>query len=320
MRGVQGQSGKISNAASLIRLICFFCTFTWGALHAADPCVWDSSQSLHPGVDYLFLAVVDPKPLKIHAVRIDTQNQDLYFHTSSRSPLWGKPMKEFPQYTIRTNRTTTRQYFEQLKGEGNSVIAAINASPWSPWSELDRWGKQLYPYADITALAISKGEMVAPANKRPAFMVYKDGTPAILHDPSSADLSMVQTAAGGFGMILENGYPRSSHSSTAPRTAIGICQEGRFVYWMVIDGRQPGYSEGATLHETGSWLRHLGAWNGLNMDGGGSSTLVTRYETRFKAILRNRPSEGWPPLFTLERPTANHLAILEKDTTSDNQR
>jgi hypothetical protein len=62
------------------------------------------------------------------------------------------------------------------------------------------------------------------------------------------------------------------------------------VYWLVIDGRRHA-SVGATGQEVGEWLLHFGAYNGLNMDGGGSSTMVLWDEKakKDKAILVNNP-------------------------------
>jgi exopolysaccharide biosynthesis protein len=51
---------------------------------------------------------------------------------------------------------------------------------------------------------------------------------------------------------------------------------GEYLYLLVIDGRRPG-SIGSTEAETAILLRQLGAWEGINFDGGGSSALVLRY-------------------------------------------
>src|SRR6187431_3035775 len=71
---------------------------------------------------------------------------------------------------------------------------------------------------------------------------------------------------------------------------------------MVIDGRQTGWSDGATLYETGQWLLRLGAWNGLNLDGGGSTALAKRENG--VAVLMNKPSGG------VQRVNGNHLGVF----------
>ncbi|MDU5084766.1 phosphodiester glycosidase family protein [Veillonella sp.] len=57
-----------------------------------------------------------------------------------------------------------------------------------------------------------------------------------------------------------------------PRTAIGQRKDGT-VLFVVIDGRQPGYSIGATLRDVQDVLYEKGAYIAANLDGGSSSTL-----------------------------------------------
>ena len=64
-----------------------------------------------------------------------------------------------------------------------------------------------------------------------------------------------------------------------PRTAFGLSQDRHYMYLMVIDGRQSGYSDGALDWETAKWLQLLGAADGADMDGGGSSCMVIQSST-----------------------------------------
>ncbi|HTS03444.1 MAG TPA: phosphodiester glycosidase family protein [Thermoanaerobaculia bacterium] len=59
-----------------------------------------------------------------------------------------------------------------------------------------------------------------------------------------------------------------------PRTAAGVDADGRTLWLLVVDGRQPGTSEGATLDDLKDILKSAGATDAVNLDGGGSSTLV----------------------------------------------
>jgi hypothetical protein len=64
-----------------------------------------------------------------------------------------------------------------------------------------------------------------------------------------------------------------------PRTAFGLSPDRQYLYLLVIDGRQGGYSDGALDWETAAWLQLLGASDGANMDGGGSSCMVIQGST-----------------------------------------
>ncbi len=83
----------------------------------------------------------------------------------------------------------------------------------------------------------------------------------------------------------------------APRTALGITSDGRLLL-VTVNGRQPNISVGMTLAELGNLLRELGAVQAMNLDGGGSTTMVIRN------LVLNLPSDG------KERPVSNAIVIL----------
>jgi hypothetical protein len=113
-------------------------------------------------------------------------------------------------------------------------------------------------------------------------------------------------AVSGHALLRRGRFvARRPDGGRAPRTALGLDRERRFLLLLVVDGRQPGYSEGATLRELVRLLRAAGAHDAINMDGGGSSTLA--------ANLRGIPRLLNSPIHTRlpgrERPVANHLGI-----------
>lgn len=91
--------------------------------------------------------------------------------------------------------------------------------------------------------------------------------------------------------------PEKWENARHPRTIIGNFPNGD-LFFMVIDGRQPGWSRGATLEEVQIKLLKLGALSAYNLDGGGSSTMV------FKGRVLNRPSDG------RERPVVTNILIF----------
>lgn len=66
---------------------------------------------------------------------------------------------------------------------------------------------------------------------------------------------------------------KSFAESRHPRTAVAKLKDGRFLM-VTVDGRQPGVSVGMTLHELAEYLLSLGAVDAMNLDGGGSTTMV----------------------------------------------
>ncbi|WP_426242083.1 phosphodiester glycosidase family protein [Nocardioides sp. LHG3406-4] len=89
-----------------------------------------------------------------------------------------------------------------------------------------------------------------------------------------------------------------------PRTAIGIDADGGKVLILVIDGRQ-SFSRGYTMVELANMMAALGAENALNLDGGGSSTMVGHTPTGQLAVL-NSPSDGH------ERLVPNGIGVFSR--------
>jgi len=82
-----------------------------------------------------------------------------------------------------------------------------------------------------------------------------------------------------------------------PRTGVGIRGDGK-VLLVTVDGRRPRYSRGMTMIKFARLMQSLGARWALNLDGGGSTTMVV------KGRVMNRPSDG------RERPVGSALMIL----------
>lgn len=91
-----------------------------------------------------------------------------------------------------------------------------------------------------------------------------------------------------------------------PRTAVGYTQDRRYVIFMTIDGRMSQYSIGATLGELAWRMLEYGAYQAMNMDGGGSTTMVVGGK------LVNMPSDNASPNGTggVERAVANGWLIF----------
>ncbi|KKM08688.1 multidrug transporter [Clostridiales bacterium PH28_bin88] len=95
---------------------------------------------------------------------------------------------------------------------------------------------------------------------------------------------------------LPQNIPAKWQREKQPRTVIGQYANGDLLM-MVIDGRQAGWSNGATLEELQIKLMQLGVVDAYNLDGGGSSTFV------FNGKVLNRPSDG------NSRPVATNILV-----------
>ena len=132
-------------------------------------------------------------------------------------------------------------------------------------------------------LSIAQGTLVTSPNMASPFkstLFFDKNNNATLSNTIPDQLDDIYIAITG-SQILKKGKPVLNINSLKPesryrhpRTAVGLSKDKHYLYVFVIDGRQPGYSEGATLLELAKWTRHFGAYQAINLDGGGSSTLV----------------------------------------------
>lgn len=121
-----------------------------------------------------------------------------------------------------------------------------------------------------------------------------------------AEATGVQWAIGGGPRLVRQGRVEITGReerflpdvlySRAPRTAVGVTAEGE-VLLVVADGRRERESVGLTLQELAEWMLDLGAVEAMNLDGGGSSTMVV------DGMLLNKPSDG------KERAVASALLV-----------
>ncbi|WP_262379643.1 phosphodiester glycosidase family protein [Nonomuraea sp. PA05] len=125
----------------------------------------------------------------------------------------------------------------------------------------------------------------------------------VAYQPKPSDGSSVKAAVGGNQLLIKDGVPQNSTDTAAhPRTAVGFSADGRKMYLLTVDGRQAD-SRGVTLNELAAMMQDLGAANALNLDGGGSSTMLAREPGSADVQVENSPSDGG------ERHVPNGLAL-----------
>jgi flagellar hook assembly protein FlgD len=125
------------------------------------------------------------------------------------------------------------------------------------------------------------------------------------------DTTGLVDAIGGGPALVREGKPifraneafSTDQLSRNPRTGVGQLADGRILF-VVVDGRQPGYSVGMTNFELAQTLARLGAVTATGLDAGGSSTMA------FDGALLNRPSDPGG-----ERPVSEGLFVLYTGVT-----
>lgn len=153
-----------------------------------------------------------------------------------------------------------------------------------------------------TTLLTARGtaEAAALAALRPGDAVTVTARPLPASGPAPV------TALGGRGTLVAAGTPLDhdgqANDAAAPRTAVGLSRDGRRLSLVTVDGRQRD-SGGLTLTALGALMHRLGAYEALNLDGGGSTTLLAAHPGAAALTLENSPSDGQ------QRPVPNGLVL-----------
>jgi hypothetical protein len=227
-----------------------------------EPLDWTEARELHPGIRLLQIKTANPRPMMVHAVRVELNTPNLSLVTSPGAPDWVENQTE-------AVRETTRDFMRRERSAGREVVLAVNADSFSPWPA---------PYQQATptnigGLAISHGVVISPPAGTPSLLVDASGEASIAVTTDQTNLQGIQLAVSGFRLCLCDGQVQPAGQDLHPRTGLGLSADGNCLLIVAIDGRRYS-SQGATIQELGEWLKRLGAHQGINMDGGGSTTLA----------------------------------------------
>jgi hypothetical protein len=249
-------------------------------------------ETLFDGVTYKREVRTDPRALVIHVVKVNVALGGIQPHvTAPDNPQSDKPY----------NARTTSQY---LKSSG--VQLAINGSGFKPWYD---FGLVYSPHT---------GDPVAPlgttvsgdfsftfneSQERP-LLTFGSGRPIEIGWVAGN----AKFAVSGTRLLVDNGNVLEDldASSADPRTAVGMSEDGHNLIIVVVDGRQLGYSQGATLQELAQILVDYGAHRAMELDGGGSSTLVIEGSGGQPIVLNSPIHQGSNGK---ERPVATHIGF-----------
>lgn len=269
---------------------------TYGGLCLSRPPRTDLEQQLFPGITYQRVARSVPRRIMLHIVTIDLTTPNLKFLVTP-----GSPGTDGREIKARTTSSFLREFGVQL---------AINASFFLPFYE--RNPLNYYPRVgdrvNIIGQAISNGNIYSPGEKIwPVMCISPDNSIQIRGEKCRE--GTIQAISGN-RLLVERGVPIPLDISVdkakfLPCTAVGINEAGNKLWIVVVDGRQPFYSDGLNLAQLRDIFMELGAYTVLNLDGGGSSTLVIKQDGQPKVL--NAPIHTRVPM--RQRPVANHLGI-----------
>lgn len=252
-------------------------------------------QKIFRGVTYERVSFRNPRPMVVHIITVDLKASQAKFFTTPpvsglKYPYRAQPVSDFLQK--------------------NKLQLAINADffkpSWShgPWDYYPHRGDPVY----ARSLSMHQGKVITPAARhQPSLYFSKDGVPSFEPGPHPYDaISGESIFLRGGRWTLRDPDKDGWRTSIQPRNCIGLSADGSRLLILVVDGRQPGYSEGATLKELAKIALDYGADTMLDLDGGGSETLVMEDKSGQPTLL-NCPIDSWIP--NRERPVCNQLGL-----------
>ena len=135
--------------------------------------------------------------------------------------------------------------------------------------------------------------------------ILKDGSAKICSGSTPIGEDVVEAMAGETILVQDGNVPDSLAEDPAlfPRTAVGIKADGSVLLY-VNDGRQAPKSVGLTILELAEIMRDLGCVDALNLDGGGSATMLTEREGTGALTIKNSVSDGY------ERSVSGTLMVV----------
>jgi hypothetical protein len=130
-----------------------------------------------------------------------------------------------------------------------------------------------------------------------------------LHGVDPAVFDTAESIVNGAGLLRRGGVqavewsreelsPEAFTAARHPRTLVGTDARG-FIWLVTVDGRQPDYSVGMTFADLQRLCDRLELRDALNLDGGGSTTMVV------KGQIVNRPSDPTGP-----RPVSDAILVV----------
>ena len=277
----------------------------YGWLHFQRPPRTPQERALFQGIVYKREVRSTPRPLMIHIVTIDLKAPGVKLLVTP-----GTPAPEKRKVPTEINARTTSEFLKEFK-----LQLAINASFFYPFREVTPW--DYYPRrgdrANVVGQAISNGASYSSHESDwpvLCFMTSQGGDRVQLLKGKACPKGTVHAVAGN-QLLVEHGNAVglnpdiNDRNRPYPRVAVAMDKAGEKLWLIAIDGKQPLYSEGATLAELTKIIVDLGADSALNLDGGGSTTVVAA--TPEGATVLNAPAHTKLPM--RERPVANHIGF-----------
>ena len=242
-----------------------------------------TSSVLAPGIsqDIHYAMSADGKQMVYYVATVDVNRDDVTimvnYKDNDPSKGWGMQRVEDQVAALVKNNT---------HGENFTPVVATNGDGFNTTT------------GEPAGLLVMNGKVWKGIDGDGFFGILKDGS-AIVGTKAEYD-ALADEVVEGIGLFGSGKFlvwdgklaSGATDGTRASRTAIGIKADGSVVM-MVLDGRQEPFSCGGSLREIAQIMLEAGCVRAVNLDGGGSTTYMSKPEGSDQIKVVNRPSDGY---------------------------
>lgn len=261
----------------------------WALASAAGAATLEISEPF-VGVRHIHRTTTVPRELDMQLLEIDMTTPGLDFRVTNHN-------SAAPGDTV---AQTTRAYLTQQ----NAQIAINGAfSHYVSGANMDIEGLAVSDGLVYSLFEQFRYEALNISSDNVATIIQSVQGSGAVHTPATQLYNVV----GGDARIVTDGFNSANpaDANLHPRTAVGVTATGKLLL-LTVDGRNPGHSRGVTTPELGNLMIQFGALDAINLDGGGSTTMVfadpTPRVVNIPVGVSNQPGT--------ERAVGNNLAIF----------
>ena len=283
---------------------------------------------------------LDDKPNIAYYIEADLSDKQLIFQTDTTLGRRLTPSQYFERASkndsesktplVVVNTTffsfATNQNLNVVVKDGKRVSNNVHSFPGRGKDTL------MYRHAFAGAIGINKNRKADVAwiftestRKYPyaiqqSFPVFKDSVSAIhyktfrkkLHASKISSRKWKMNAAVGGGPVLIQGgeisisnneeyrFPGKAIDDRHPRTAMGYTADNKLII-LVVEGRNSGVAEGASLKHLAMMMKEIGCEEALNLDGGGSSCMVVNGKNTIRPSDKDAQQRPVPAVFIISK-------------------
>jgi MYXO-CTERM domain-containing protein len=258
----------------VVTAITFGSFVVTSVLASAPASAADTTKPIADGVTMITRTTATPNV--IHALKADLNAPGVHLGATTSA----QRRRQASSYAklVGAAAATNGDFFSYAT-YGTSGLAAGGGAPWSDTK--DDTSSAALVFDDLQRVELQDGKAVTVFD--PTWMKgVVSGHPQVVNA----------------GVELTTNPAASACTTRNPRTSVGLSQDKKTLILMVVDGRS-STSLGMTCTEVAAQMKSFGAYDAINLDGGGSTTMYLR-----GTGVVNTPSDG------IERTVGNHLGIF----------